>query len=548
MEQDARLQKKDITCPNIVMHGHCSDKDQGCEFNHDDDTDSVSQTTQPPGAPLIGSMSPDEKNDPPDRERKRESGIYVNGEKVMDLKRRERPLAKHQSSSSSLKKVPRGSSSSQIPPRPVVASEHQESSTSAPQAWNADVPRHAKAVPQDLRWATIPRAQEGDLEHGNYHPYPLLQSAPFKPPPTLSHPYPDDAFEADVEDDIPRPKNPRRKTRTSVNHDKQYFVSRGLWERSRENSPEGSRRERVVIVDRPAPVPYSAPSALPYSTTGPRPVIVDERPRPRVEIEIVDGSQPRRQRRASDVPSSTRSLTEESVHPRHTSHDPRHDNYAERRRRRRDKRQEELAMEKIRARINKANAEISGRPPVPAEPLRRSSYRRPAVQVLDPETDPPTYIRWENPERKEAPQRAAKEEGQENGPSVGEFDREEELIKAVLRLEAEQKRYKEEAFQLSQNEEGKGKENEGEEKRPEVKFPNREGELKEALRQLKSEQDRLREKDRQQARKKERDEKEEDEMQRRRLMERMVPRDRSSAGTGSRRHRVLYDEGTYRWE
>ncbi|KAL2673791.1 hypothetical protein Neosp_012235 [[Neocosmospora] mangrovei] len=554
---DAQPKDKDILCENVLIYGHCRNKDQGCEFNHDDGTASVSQT-QPPGAPLIGSMSPDEKDDSPDRGRERESGVYVDGEKVMDLKRRERPLAKHQSSSSSLKKVPRGSSSSQVPPRPGVTSERQESATSAPQASNTGVPRDSKAVPQDLRWASIPRAQESGLEDGNYHPYPLPQSAPFKPPPTPSDPYPDDPFEADVEDDISRPKNPRRKTRTSVNHNKQYFESGRLRELSRENSPVGSRRERIVIVDRP-PAPHTAPNALPYSTIGPRPVIVDERPRPRprVEIEIVDGSQPRRRAYVSDIPGSTRSLNEEPTHPRHASEAPRsvrslNDEYAERekrRLRRKERKRQEEADERLRARITKANAEINGRPPVPVEPLRRSSYRRPAVQVLDLETDPPTYIRRENIEREEeAPRRAAKEEGQENGPSAGEFDREDELIKTVLRLEAEQKRYKEEALQPSQNEEGKGKENEGEEKRPEVKFPNREAELKEALRQLKSEQDRLREKDRQQARKKERDEKEEDEMQRRRLMERMVPRDRSSAGTGSRRHRVLYDEGTYRWE
>ncbi|EEU35605.1 uncharacterized protein NECHADRAFT_86789 [Fusarium vanettenii 77-13-4] len=541
-KQDARPQKKEITCPNVVMHGHCPDKDQRCEFNHDDDTDSVSQTTQPPGAPLIGSMSPDENDDPPDLERKRESGVYVDEEKVMDLKRRERPLTKHQSSSSPLRKVPGGSSSSQIPPRPGVASAHQESAASAPQAWNPVLPRE---------WASIPGAQEDDLSDGNYHPYPLPQSAPFKPPPPPSQPYPDDAFEADVEDDIPRPKNPRRKTRPGVHYNGQYFESSRFRDFSRENSPVASRHERIVIVDSP-PTPRTAPNAL-----GRRPVIVDERPRPRVEIEIVDGSQPRRRRYASDIPSSTRSLNEESTHPRHASEAPRsvrslNDEYAERekrRQRRRESKRQEEADERLRARINKANAEISGRPPVPVEPLRRSSYRRPAVQVLDPETDPPDYIRWGDIEREEeAPRRAAKEEGQENRPSVGEFDREEELIKAVLRLESEQKRYKEEARRLSQKEEGKGKENEGEGKQPEVRFPNREAELKEALRQLKSEQDRLDEKARRQARKEERDEREEDEIQRRRLMERMMPRDRSSAGTGSRRHRVLYDEGTYRYE
>ncbi|KDN71608.1 hypothetical protein CSUB01_09228 [Colletotrichum sublineola] len=45
-----------------------------------------------------------------------------------------------------------------------------------------------------------------------------------------------------------------------------------------------------------------------------------------------------------------------------------------------------------------------------------------------------------------------------------------------------------------------------------------------------------------------REKEEEDEAQRRRLMERMMPRRRATVGPGSRRHRVLYDDGVYRWE
>lgn len=40
----------------------------------------------------------------------------------------------------------------------------------------------------------------------------------------------------------------------------------------------------------------------------------------------------------------------------------------------------------------------------------------------------------------------------------------------------------------------------------------------------------------------------EDEAQRQRLMERMMPQRRATVGPGSRRHRVLYDDGMYRWE
>ncbi|OLN83309.1 hypothetical protein CCHL11_03144 [Colletotrichum chlorophyti] len=45
-----------------------------------------------------------------------------------------------------------------------------------------------------------------------------------------------------------------------------------------------------------------------------------------------------------------------------------------------------------------------------------------------------------------------------------------------------------------------------------------------------------------------REREEEDEAQRQRLMERMMPRRRATVGPGSRRHRVLYDDGVYRWE
>ncbi|KAF9875427.1 hypothetical protein CkaCkLH20_07247 [Colletotrichum karsti] len=45
-----------------------------------------------------------------------------------------------------------------------------------------------------------------------------------------------------------------------------------------------------------------------------------------------------------------------------------------------------------------------------------------------------------------------------------------------------------------------------------------------------------------------REREEEDEAQRRRLMERMMPSRRATVGPGSRRHRVSYDDGVYRWE
>jgi hypothetical protein len=46
----------------------------------------------------------------------------------------------------------------------------------------------------------------------------------------------------------------------------------------------------------------------------------------------------------------------------------------------------------------------------------------------------------------------------------------------------------------------------------------------------------------------ERREKREEEELRQRLRERQMPRRRFSVGPGGRRHRVLYDDGVYRWE
>ncbi|UPK95818.1 hypothetical protein LCI18_006753 [Fusarium solani-melongenae] len=547
-KKDARP-RKDILCRNVLIYGRCLNEGKGCAFNHDQqkgNTVSKTQTTQPPGAPLMGSASLEEREYHPNRKKKRESGVYINGEKVMDLDRRDRrdrPLTKRQSPSSSPGKAQGGSTSSQIPPRPGSTTDNQGSAASVPQARYASVP----VVFRDP-------VLDGDDHslNGIYHPYPIPQNDPFKPPPPPSYLYPDDAFEADVEDDIPRPKNPRRKTRTSGI----YVDGKKVRDLNRGSSPVGSRRERIVIVDNP-PTPHTAPNALPYATIGPRPVIVDERPRPRprVEIEIVDDSRPRRHRHTSDVASNTRSLKEESTHPRHVSDVPRstrslNDDYEERekrRQRRREKRREqEEADERLRARINKANAEISGRPPVPQPP---PPYRRLPVELLDSEPNVARAVRWDDLEQErrneEGLGRALKEEGKEMQPSTRSFDDEAELVEAVRRLKAEQERYEKEVRRLSQKEDRKGKEKEGEGKRPAVELPNREAELIEAMRRLESERERHEEKARQRARK---EEMEEDEIQRRRLMERMMPRERASVGPGSRRHRVLYDEGMYRWE
>ncbi|KAM5351105.1 hypothetical protein ACJ41O_003828 [Fusarium nematophilum] len=89
-------------------------------------------------------------------------------------------------------------------------------------------------------------------------------------------------------------------------------------------------------------------------------------------------------------------------------------------------------------------------------------------------------------------------------------------------------------------------------KRPSVEVPDREAELVEAVRRMNFEEERREEKARRLARKEEKqakkEEKKEEEAQRQRLMERMQPKRRATVGPGSRRHRVLYDDGVYRWE
>ncbi|KAJ0149241.1 hypothetical protein CTA2_596 [Colletotrichum tanaceti] len=77
---------------------------------------------------------------------------------------------------------------------------------------------------------------------------------------------------------------------------------------------------------------------------------------------------------------------------------------------------------------------------------------------------------------------------------------------------------------------------------PSLADQQREQELVDAVRRLEIADRRAREA--REARERE----EEDEAQRHRLMERMMPRRRATVGPGSRRHRVLYDDGVYRWE
>lgn len=79
--------------------------------------------------------------------------------------------------------------------------------------------------------------------------------------------------------------------------------------------------------------------------------------------------------------------------------------------------------------------------------------------------------------------------------------------------------------------------------RPAVEVPyDRDAELAEAVRRMDIRDEQARRAARTAA------EREEEEAQRLRLLERMMPRRRATVGPGSRRHRVLYDDGVYRWE
>ncbi|RSL44900.1 hypothetical protein CEP53_011008 [Fusarium sp. AF-6] len=359
-------------------------------------------------------------------------------------------------------------------------------------------------------------------------------------------------------------------------------------------------------------------NALPYDTIGPRPIIVEERPR--IEIEIVDGSRSRRPRHASHDPRST-PRKKISTRPRHASYDPgsvyflddNDEEYLrEKRLERRRQREEEARQgwedgrqrgeeqlqkeeeerlqrrwerrqqrreaerqkeeERLRVRIAEANAEINLQGPSP--------YRRPAIEVFDSE---------------------AKKQEKEKGSSVVDFDSEAELAEAIRRLKAEQERFEKESRRPSQMEEGKGKGKEGEENQFSVEDPDRQAEIMENLRRLRFEEERREERARRRAQKEEEEEEgkegeerqpsvedpdreagglgalrmrelgeefrermarqvrqpvrgedtEEDEIQRMRLRERIqaIQSKRPDApGPSSRRNRILYDDGVYRYE
>ncbi|KAF7556806.1 hypothetical protein G7Z17_g1158 [Cylindrodendrum hubeiense] len=238
------------------------------------------------------------------------------------------------------------------------------------------------------------------------------------------------------------------------------------------NRREGSRRERIVLVDNPPtprtpPQTWNAPLTAPpspngniYLDTSPsrrRPIIVDERTTRgdrgdrHVQIEVVDNKH--RSSHSRHASTSSRESRE--------SRQSADDDEKRRRRRQREKEHEEIEIrnQRMRARIAEANAEIAGRPTVPMAPApkRASTYKRPEVEIP--------------------------------------LDAESALVEAVRRLNFEEAQRDKKARRIAEKEERK-----------------------------------------------------EDEAQRQRLRERIMPGRRATVGPGSRRHRVLYDDGVYRWE
>ncbi|KXH69483.1 hypothetical protein CSAL01_07167 [Colletotrichum salicis] len=222
------------------------------------------------------------------------------------------------------------------------------------------------------------------------------------------------------------------------------------------NRKHRSRNERIVIVDAP-PTPRTPPKQFASPYTAPpspnaggetsqfryshvrrdslRPIIVDERPRSKVEIEVVDNKH--RRHHSSESRNSYASVDdEERRHRRHREHKEREE--------RKRQEEEERQLQK-RLRIAQQNAKIASRTavPVPPAPLNRTS--------------------------------------------TGYVSRyQEDLADAIRRMGV--------ADHLTSRAE------------------------------------------------------DEEEAQRRRLQERMTPHRRATVGPGTRRHRVSYDDGFYRWE
>ncbi|KYK56360.1 hypothetical protein DCS_03360 [Drechmeria coniospora] len=241
-----------------------------------------------------------------------------------------------------------------------------------------------------------------------------------------------------------------------------YVNGQRVLDINRRERDRHARRERIVVVENPPTpstppqvfsFPHTAPSspvlsphiveAVPRESHSRRPVIVDERPRPHVEV--VDGPRGKHSRHPSAATQGRPSFgaAEDDARQR------RREREAIRQERRKRQAEDREACERVipddraRQRIAEANAEIASRPavPMPSMPRRASSF--------------------------------AAREGR---------DREAELMASLGRLDDRERRREEELARRAN------------------------------------------------------------------LRERAVPRRRATVGPGSRRHRVLYDDGVYRWE
>ncbi|KAF4451332.1 hypothetical protein F53441_5676 [Fusarium austroafricanum] len=219
------------------------------------------------------------------------------------------------------------------------------------------------------------------------YPYATQQLPPtpqYSPAPST----PSGSYRSGDESDRSYTSNSSKKKRSSgvyINGQKVLDLNR------RERRPSSHRQERVVLVDSPSTPPqqWTAPHTAPTSPiantylvnssrdpNNSRPVIVDERTlqpeQRRVQIEVVDNHR-------------------HSKHHRHhssSSRDSRHSDDEERRARRREAKRQEEAELRLRTRIAEANAKIASRPvaPAPPAPRRSSTYKRPSVEVMVPDS------------------------------------------------------------------------------------------------------------------------------------------------------------------
>lgn len=310
------------------------------------------------------------------------------------------------------------------------------------------------------------------------------------------------------------------------------------------------RKERIVIVDSPPtprtpPMQFSRPQVFtaPSSPATPpyhhvdrsdrgRPIIVDERGGSlrrdqsvtvnvgeRITERLTERATERRPRRSR---SQDRGIFQwDSPSSSHTSFDSRARREAEevRAREEDERRERDLAAleatKRLEARIKLQDEEIRRRPavPIPPSPLRRrESARSPVIEQALPQPQP-------------QPRRDPRANSPRDVPVMGKMPM--TAGELAIAEEAEIRRRMAE----------RDREAKADRERAERELKERE--LKERVERALEERV---------GREKEREKREEAEAMVKRLRERQMPKRRFSVGPGGRRHRIMYDDGAYRWE